>query len=76
MRDVLASRGMECERKFPLCKNHNESIIHVLRECVVARDFWHKIRAPAAQIGSFNNDILDWLRVNCLSKATHHSKTP
>ena len=76
VRDVLASRGIDCERKCPLCKNHNESIIHVLRECVFARDFWHKIRAPVALIGSFNNDLLDWLRVNCLSRVTHHSNTP
>lgn len=76
MKDVLASRGIDCDRKCPLCKNHSESINHLLRECVFACDFWHKIYAPANLIGSFNSDLLDRLRVNCISKVNHHSQVP
>ncbi|KAK9990401.1 hypothetical protein SO802_025386 [Lithocarpus litseifolius] len=68
VRDVLPSRGINCDRKCPLCKNHSESVNHLVRECVFARDFWHKIYAPANLIGSFNSDLLDWLRANCISK--------
>lgn len=73
MRDVLASRGIDCDRRCPLCKSHFELVNHLLRECVFACDFWHKICALATLIGSFNSDLLDWLKVNCTSKVNHHS---
>ena len=76
VKDVLASRGINCDRKCLLCKNHSESVNHLLRECVFTCDFWHKICAPANLIGSFNSDLLDRLRVNCISKVNHHSQVP
>lgn len=76
VRDVLASRGIDCDRRCPLCKSHSELVNHLLRECVFARDFQHKIRALAVLIGSFNSDLLDWLKVNCTSKVNHHSQIP
>ncbi|KAF3970206.1 hypothetical protein CMV_006074 [Castanea mollissima] len=39
VRDVLASRGIDCNRRCPLCKDLPKSINHLLRECVFAHDF-------------------------------------
>ncbi|KAK9991108.1 hypothetical protein SO802_026093 [Lithocarpus litseifolius] len=76
VRDVLASRGINCERLCPLCRDHIESISHLLRDCDYARNFWHKVRVPASLVNSFNSDFYDWLKINCQSKENHYSLSP
>ena len=53
---------MDC----PLYHMLEESIIHALRDCPVARKFWLSIGVPQALVDFLNLDLLEWLRVNCL----------
>ncbi|KAK9986163.1 hypothetical protein SO802_031114 [Lithocarpus litseifolius] len=61
---------------YPLCKCQSESIIHMLRECGVALDFWRKIGVPYPLDSSFKDNMCDWLKTNCLSKLVHQSTIP
>ena len=49
---------------------------HLFKDCVYARDFWHKICVPLSLVNSFNNDVNIWLRENCQSKVSHSSSIP
>ena len=51
---------------------------HLLRECIYARDSWSKVNIPPVVVPSFQatDDVNDWLRINCLSKAMHLSSVP
>ena len=66
VREVIVSRGIECEAMCPLCKIENESIIHMLRDCPFAASFWRKIGDLVDLISSFNLDIHSWLEANCM----------
>lgn len=39
VRDVLASRGINCGNTCQLCNYQCENIIHLLRDCAYGRDF-------------------------------------
>ncbi|KAK9998851.1 hypothetical protein SO802_018454 [Lithocarpus litseifolius] len=43
----------------------NESILHVLRDCVIARGFWDQVAIPISQHDFFTADLASWLRLNC-----------
>lgn len=75
MKDILSSRGIIEEDTCPLCKRMPETIGHLLKDCIYARDFWYKMNAPPLVIPSLQaiDDVNDWLQVNCLSKAMHQS---
>lgn len=36
VKEVLAARGISCDGRCPLCKDHVETISHLLKECVDA----------------------------------------
>ena len=59
VRDVLASRGINCEGRCPLCRNHNEKISHLLKGCDYAREFWQRLHVPPTLVSSFNSDPCD-----------------
>ena len=66
VREVIAARGVNCDIKCPLCRNSNESILHLLRECPFALDFWRKLGVLATLVSSYRTNLLEWLRANCL----------
>ena len=45
---VLAARGMEVSPVCQLCREDSESILHVLRDCHVARNLWNSLSPPMA----------------------------
>ncbi|KAL4351441.1 hypothetical protein GQ457_06G009310 [Hibiscus cannabinus] len=52
-----------------ICLDNSKDLIHVLRDCLVARDLWAKI-LPSLQIDSFSQVHADeWLRVNLFALA-------
>ena len=53
VREVLAGRGINCVKLCPICKEQDESILHLLRDCVHARDQWRKLEVPPTQVSSF-----------------------
>ena len=40
VKEVVASRGINCDKLCPICREQNESIIHMLCDCVYAHDLW------------------------------------
>ena len=66
VREVIASRGIECEAMCPLCNFDVETIIHMLRDCPFAVAFWRKIGVPSDLKSTFSLDILKCLETNCV----------
>ena len=74
VRAVLAMRGIIRDSSCPLCNNSLETIRHLLIKCVVAKEFWHKLKVPPKMVSSFvDMDLFCWLKVNCQSKVFHSS---
>ena len=73
VKQVLKGRGINCTMECPLCHMQEESIIHALRDCLVARKFWLSIGVPQALGDFLNLDLLEWLRVNCLCSNHIHA---
>lgn len=67
VREVLANRGVQCDATCPLCRNASETAIHLLRECPYAMQIWRKVGIPTPLEASYNLEMLQWLKVNCLS---------
>ncbi|KAF3968809.1 hypothetical protein CMV_007350 [Castanea mollissima] len=77
VRSVLAMRGIITNICCPLCKNFLETTCYLLRDFMVAKDFWYNIKVPPEMVSSFvDMDLIYWLRVNCHSKVYHHSLMP
>ena len=54
VKSVLANRGINCDKVCPMYKRHEETIVHLLRDCEVVRDLWYKLGLPYSHINSFN----------------------
>ncbi|KAK4600149.1 hypothetical protein RGQ29_009991 [Quercus rubra] len=74
---MLAMRGIILDSCCPLCNNFLETISHLLRDCMVAKDFWYNLKVPPEMVSSFvDMDLFYWLRVNYQSKVSHSSLVP
>lgn len=71
MHGVLAAQGINCDKLYSLCKCSEESISHLLRDCVIVRDFWKKLEPPPSLISTFFDSLEDWLKVNSTSRIVH-----
>ena len=76
IREVLAGRGINCVKLCPICKEQDESILHLLRDCVYARDLWRKLEVPPTLVSSFTEGFETWLKTNYLSGMKHKGITP
>ena len=38
VKSLMVVRGINCGKTCPLCNRHEETIVHLLRDCEVARD--------------------------------------
>lgn len=76
VKDVLASSGINCDRVCPLCKCQDETILHLLRDYGVAREFWRKLEVPPSLVSSSTENLDSWLKMNCLSTAGHKCAVP
>nr|POE60052.1 putative ribonuclease h protein [Quercus suber] len=65
VREVLGSRGFTINQSCPLCNNHPESIVHLLRECQSSVSFWNKLGLHSKVIQSFGLPLMEWLHFNC-----------
>ena len=66
VKKVLESRGIIHDACCPLCRNQEESILHTLRDCPVAMNFWQKFRIPHNISNFMHLSLTDWLSTNCL----------
>lgn len=68
---VLVARGINCDKLCPLCKCSEESISYLLRDSVIARDFWKKLEPPPSLISTFFDSLKAWVKVNSTSRIVH-----
>jgi hypothetical protein len=47
VREILASRGINIPTFCPRCLDPNESLIHMLRDCLDSIAFWSSFRFPS-----------------------------
>ena len=56
---------MNLPNHCPLCNEGSESIIHLLRDCPIAKDLWNSLHPPMASDAFFGNNPMTWIRYNC-----------
>lgn len=67
VREIIASRDIDCEIVYLLCRNCNDTILHLLRDSPYAMQIWRKIGIPATMEVTFGLDLFQWVRANCQS---------
>ena len=60
-REVLDARGLVVPISCPLCNAEVESIIHILRDCPLAKEFWNSFPIPIHSCTFYGTNLLDWL---------------
>lgn len=61
--DRLARRGLPHKDACPLCDQHDETITHLLINCVFAKQIWHWFRVDTRRIGfepRIDETLEDW----------------
>lgn len=76
VKSVLATRGINCDNKCPSCKRQDETIIHLLRDCELARKYWSCVEVPPAHVHTFSGSLEEWLQANSVSLVKHKSDMP
>ena len=66
-KDVLSSRGFNLDTACDLCSCNSETIIHLLRDCGVARNVWRNLGINDTNQDFFNSSLAEWLKKNCES---------
>ena len=66
VKQVIAKRGISCDTRCPLCRNGDESLAHMLKECPFALNIWQRVGVPQPLTSLFHLDLLEWLKKNCL----------
>ena len=66
IKQVIAKREINCDPRCPLCKNEDESIAHMLKDCLFALNLWERIGVPQPLTSTFQLDLLEWLKRNYL----------
>ena len=76
VKSVLAARGINYDGKCLVCKRHDETIAHLLRDCELARKYWSCVKVPPALIHTFSRSLEEWLQSNSVSLVKHKSDIP
>ncbi|RYQ83778.1 hypothetical protein Ahy_B10g102615 [Arachis hypogaea] len=61
-------RHLTNDDSCPRCHHHDETVIHVLRDCSYAQCIWKYLLPPNFVNSFFNTDLKDWLMQNLTSK--------
>ena len=67
---VLVARGMDVSPVCQLCREGLEFVLHVLRDCQIARNLWNLLSPPMPASLSFGLNITEWIRQNCCNFKT------
>ena len=73
VRKTLADRGITSHTACPICRNHEESIIHLLRDCSFATKFWKDLGTPQIFSNFLHLNLPDWIKHNCLCSNQIHA---
>ena len=66
-KEVLGLRGFNLDNTCDLYEVGMKSIIHVLRDCSVAREVWRNLGIDDARQNFFGTPSVDWIKNNCES---------
>ena len=66
-KEVLGLRGFNLDNTCDLYEVGMKSIIHVLRDCSVAREVWRNLGIDDARQDFFGTPSVDWIKNNCES---------
>lgn len=65
MKSVLSGKGITELEGCDLCPEDRESILHVLRECPIAQNFWRMASAPLSLGTPFGLLLLLNAKITC-----------
>ena len=71
---ILEARGIDGLGGCGSCSEARESILHVLRDCLIAQAFWRQSNCPSSLILTFSSDLIIWLQVNAKSNLLARNK--
>ncbi|KAL4359627.1 hypothetical protein AHAS_Ahas08G0096300 [Arachis hypogaea] len=63
-------RHLTMDGTCPRCQHHDESTIHVLRDCPYATSIWKRLIPPKGINSFFNTNLNDWLSLNLASNSS------
>ena len=63
---IFVDRGIPCSTACPFCQNQEESIIHLLRDCPFALNFWKQLGVPQIFANFLCLNLPDWFKQSCL----------
>ncbi|GMY32514.1 putative ribonuclease h protein [Fagus crenata] len=61
---ILAGRGLHISPSCGFCNADQESILHVLRDCYLAKSFWHEYNFSIFDPDFFSSNLDTWLQSN------------
>ncbi|KAL0011900.1 hypothetical protein SO802_007008 [Lithocarpus litseifolius] len=73
VKSILATRGINCDGKCPICRSHDESIVHLLRDCKLVHNYWRSIEVPPECVNTFTGSLEGWLQSNSVNSVLHRS---
>ena len=66
---ILSYRGFGDLGGCDSCSDVEESISHVLRDCLTAKRFWEHSCCPVSLKQSFTDDLQSWIKKNALDSS-------
>uniref|UniRef100_A0A199UBV5 Uncharacterized protein n=1 Tax=Manihot esculenta TaxID=3983 RepID=A0A199UBV5_MANES len=67
-------RGLTNNEACGLCGAHQESVLHVLRDCRMIKSVWREMVAPAKQGVFFSLSLIEWLNANICSSVKFNNE--
>uniref|UniRef100_A0A2C9V942 Uncharacterized protein n=1 Tax=Manihot esculenta TaxID=3983 RepID=A0A2C9V942_MANES len=67
-------RGLTNNEACGLCGTHQESVLHVLRDCRMIKSVWREVVAPAKQGAFFSLSLTEWLNANICSSVKFNNE--
>ncbi|KAK7820641.1 putative ribonuclease h protein [Quercus suber] len=64
VKELLVARGIAENGVCEYCGLGSESIIHVLRDCSFAKNFWTNLNNTLCDEDFFRSELCDWLKCN------------
>lgn len=74
VKSILAHRGIAGLGGYDSCCDPEESIVHVLRDCPIAKAFWEGSACLVNLRQSLSEDLESWIKKNALGTIKTPSK--
>ncbi|KAJ8425912.1 hypothetical protein Cgig2_015730 [Carnegiea gigantea] len=64
-------RGLDTDLRTVVCHNVEETSLHLLRDCIFARNIWEKIVEGVLKTNFVSTNLNDWMSINVGSGMSH-----